>query len=50
MSKNSTSTDFNTTCDLFCHLANNLEKDGYQDISDIIDHLMSVWLSLTLVK
>jgi len=44
------SDNFNTICDLFCHLGKVLKEAGYKDISEIIDCLMSVWLDTTLIK
>ena len=40
--------NFDATCDLFCKLVKTLEDGGNDDIAEIIDRLMQVWLSKTL--
>ena len=42
--------EFNSICELFCHLTKLMEDIGNHDFAEIINHLMSVWLDRTLTK
>ena len=42
--------NFSIICELFCHLAYELEKGENKDMAIIVDNLMYIWLDKTFKK